>query len=378
MPIVKDLYEQTMTMRKLIFVGSFLLFFNFLNAQSGNDYALFFVVTDFDHWQPFPASSAQQVDVIAKELKEVYDFEVEVVPNPTRSQILKKLNSYQKRRFQANDQLLIYFSTHGQYEEGGTGALIPKNGKLEDPNLDSWIYHPLLADQINKIPCQHILLALDACYSGTFGPKYRNKPEKPVWEAKKDCLEKKQSALKYKSRLYLTSGGAERTPTDSEFAEKWLEALRLRNSDGVLGFHELYGVLNESTNPKPMFGDFRSHVQGGDFVFLNSKQCAPSEKMTDVAHWGSLNGNTRREILLDHLQQYPNCIHQMDVFRLLSDDTELDPIIPSGMIYVKGGTFQMGSADGDSDEKPVHQVTLSDYYLGKHEITNSEFARFFE
>ena len=39
------------------------------------------------------------------------------------------------------------------------------------------------------------------------------------------------------------------------------------------------------------------------------------------------------------------------------------------MVFVEGGTFQMGSNDGDSDEKPVHQVTLSNYYIGKTEVT---------
>ena len=39
------------------------------------------------------------------------------------------------------------------------------------------------------------------------------------------------------------------------------------------------------------------------------------------------------------------------------------------MVYVAGGTFQMGSNDGDDDEKPVHSVTLSDYYIGQTEVT---------
>ena len=39
------------------------------------------------------------------------------------------------------------------------------------------------------------------------------------------------------------------------------------------------------------------------------------------------------------------------------------------MIAVKGGTFQMGSDDGFETEKPVHQVTLSDYYIGETEVT---------
>ena len=44
------------------------------------------------------------------------------------------------------------------------------------------------------------------------------------------------------------------------------------------------------------------------------------------------------------------------------------------MVYVEGGTFDMGAtteqgSDADSDEKPVHSVTLSDYYIGKYEVT---------
>lgn len=44
------------------------------------------------------------------------------------------------------------------------------------------------------------------------------------------------------------------------------------------------------------------------------------------------------------------------------------------MIAVKGGTFTMGgtaeqSSDARSDEKPTHSVTLSDYYIGKFEVT---------
>ena len=44
------------------------------------------------------------------------------------------------------------------------------------------------------------------------------------------------------------------------------------------------------------------------------------------------------------------------------------------MVYVEGGTFDMGAtteqgSDADSDEKPVHSVTLSGYYIGKCEVT---------
>jgi len=49
------------------------------------------------------------------------------------------------------------------------------------------------------------------------------------------------------------------------------------------------------------------------------------------------------------------------------------------MIYVEPGSFQMGSNDGDKDEKPVHTVRISrGYWLGKTEVTNGQYQRFLQ
>jgi len=45
------------------------------------------------------------------------------------------------------------------------------------------------------------------------------------------------------------------------------------------------------------------------------------------------------------------------------------------MVYVQGGTFLMGDTlgDGSINEKPVHKVELSSFYIGKYEITQKEW-----
>ena len=48
------------------------------------------------------------------------------------------------------------------------------------------------------------------------------------------------------------------------------------------------------------------------------------------------------------------------------------------MVFVKGGCFNMGSNNGDSDEKPVHQVCVNDFYIGKYEVTVREFKEFID
>ena len=48
------------------------------------------------------------------------------------------------------------------------------------------------------------------------------------------------------------------------------------------------------------------------------------------------------------------------------------------MVYVEGGTFQMGATteqgtDAYSNESPVHQVTVSSFYMGQTEVTQRQW-----
>jgi len=51
---------------------------------------------------------------------------------------------------------------------------------------------------------------------------------------------------------------------------------------------------------------------------------------------------------------------------------------PEGMVWVEGGTFRMGDTfgDGNSNEKPVHNVTVSGFSIGKYEVTFDEYDAF--
>jgi formylglycine-generating enzyme len=52
-----------------------------------------------------------------------------------------------------------------------------------------------------------------------------------------------------------------------------------------------------------------------------------------------------------------------------------DPVTGMEFVFVKGGCFQMGDTfgDGDKDEKPVHEVCVDDFYLGKFEVTQGQW-----
>ena len=62
----------------------------------------------------------------------------------------------------------------------------------------------------------------------------------------------------------------------------------------------------------------------------------------------------------------------------MSAGTFRDTITGMEFVAVKGGCFQMGDTfgDGQSDEKPVHEVCVSDFSMGKYEVTNGQYRKF--
>jgi len=53
----------------------------------------------------------------------------------------------------------------------------------------------------------------------------------------------------------------------------------------------------------------------------------------------------------------------------------VDPICGLEMVLIPGGTFEMGdlSGDGVENERPVHQVTLGVFYIGRYQVTQAQW-----
>lgn len=48
------------------------------------------------------------------------------------------------------------------------------------------------------------------------------------------------------------------------------------------------------------------------------------------------------------------------------------------MVLIPAGNFQMGSNDGNDDEKPVHTVYIDVFYMDKYEVTNKQYREFMQ
>ena len=239
------------------------------------DYALLFGTDEYDEWSDLfnPVKDAQ---TIAQELEENYGFKTEVVLNATTSEIMAKLREYAKKSYQPNDQLFIFFAGHGQFDEIFTeGYLVGKDSKLNDPGKTTYISHSTLRTVINNIPCNHILLTLDACFGGTFDPLVARSGSRGQDDIYADITRSEfiQRRLRFKTRKYITSGGKQyvadgKPGGHSPFARKFLQALRdYGGQDRILTLQELQGYLL-TLRMEPHAGEFGDNEPGSDFVFV--------------------------------------------------------------------------------------------------------------
>jgi len=201
---------------------------------------------------------------ISEVLQDHYIFEkknISLLLNPTRVEILKAFERL-SRTITENDNLLIFFAGHGQYDqEADLGFWLPS-----DAEYDSYIYHiynNVVVDNLKRINSKHTLLISDACFSGSIF-KTRSMGFAPGAYQKKYDL---------RSRKAITSGAMnEAVPSKSVFF-KYLVGQLESNQAKYISASELFRnlefpVSNNSPN-SPQYGTIQNvNDEGGDFIFV--------------------------------------------------------------------------------------------------------------
>ncbi len=245
------------------------------SALNRKDYAILFATDEYEYWDNL-LNPVNDVSTISTDLASIYGFEVEVVKNPTKREVLQKLREYTKKSFMPNDQLFVMFAGHGHFDQlFNQGYLVCADSKLTDEERLSYISHTNLRGIIDNIPNKHIFLTIDACFGGTFDPYIRSAAHRG-YGPNSDELERFEyinRKLKHKTRKFLTSGGKEyvsdgRPGQHSPFTRKMLEAIRsYGGDDNVLTLSEIKSFV-EKIDPEPRFGEFGTNEPGSDFIFV--------------------------------------------------------------------------------------------------------------
>jgi hypothetical protein len=246
------------------------------NASSldRTDYALIFATDEYDNWSDL-VNPVFDSRTITEELKTTYGYKAEIIENASQSEVLKKLREYAEKKYKPLDQLFIFFAGHGTYDQTfGEGFVVTRESLQNDEAKTSYLSHNRLRSIVNNVPCDHIFLAMDVCFGGTFDAALASSRggDEEVYK-EQNVGEFITRKLTYKTRRYLTSGGktyvSDGIPgKHSPFAKNFLEALRSHGGkDGVLTLPELYTYV-ERLKIQPRFGEFGDNAPGSDFIFI--------------------------------------------------------------------------------------------------------------
>lgn len=243
--------------------------------QVGKYYAL---VIGGNNYQFFSQLKTAETDAKAvdKILREKYEFETNLLLNPTREQIIVALNEY-RRRLDQNSNLLIYYAGHGLNDkEAGEAYWLPVNARQEDNA--NWISADDITRNIRAIPAKHILVVSDSCYSGALSRS------SDIVSLVSEPTARERYLLKMsegKSRTLLASGGNEPVldgggGIHSVFANAFLIGL-IQPEKEIFTAEELYlKSIKESVagkaNQNPEYSAIRNsgHESGG-FIFIRKK-----------------------------------------------------------------------------------------------------------
>ena len=204
---------------------------------------------------------------VSKAFAESLGYEVRVIENPTKADIIRTLNQL-STEIQKNDSLIVYYAGHGfKLDETGLGYWIPSDGSAEDPK--NWISNADVSKMLASIGANQVAVISDSCYSGAFTKE--KKLEFTTQEVKPD------EVLTKRSVVVMSSGGDEPVVDaggkggHSIFAAQLMETIQ--EVDKWQAGKDVFTVVQEAVHKKfpqqPQYGAAVSagHQAGGDYLF---------------------------------------------------------------------------------------------------------------
>lgn len=323
------------------------------------------------------------------------------------------------------DRVVIFISGHFYHRNLPGDKIIsffaPYGAK--DLRVGTMISLKTIRDWCNDLKARHVFLVVNGIWD-----KFSEEiVEKRFWKPR--SRKYYRAASRKKSRQIFTAGypgesfsesGPSGTPY-SLFAGNIITGMESEtadlDSDGIIGVTELAAYIREKVYfdgrqfQKPVFGILEGD-EGGDMIFLsrsikskNALHRALSETRGKLKVTSNVSGAT---IYIDNKPRRQKSIagkavslevgigaHTIKISKeayldlsaktfisynkthRVSFSMKKNPTLEIGyMIRIKGGEYTIGVAGNEHDDGPAHEVIVDDFFIGKYEITNTEYMRF--
>jgi formylglycine-generating enzyme required for sulfatase activity len=350
---------------------------------------------------------AKEVATLFQKQTNLYDVrKVTILVNElaTRTSIRNAFDDMQKR-VSPQDLFVLFFSGHGIEK-----ALIPYDYNEQDPE-SSVISQDYLTAKLNLMGCNSLIL-LDACHSGSFakGKDVVTSAQRPI--SADAAIERLVQSLSShdKMRLIIGSSASNRKSFECHecqngyFAQGLIDAFDNlaftdadgyavkpdANNNGWLSPSELSTYLQDAIKFRTAQASiidpdvekqtvYKSEQTTTDapFIFVGSNKIIPPPPPPPKDTDGDGYPDSSDDCPTEYCTNNNGCPIKNQNFTETHDGLGLE------MVAIKGGTFQMGCTseqqDCGSDEKTPnsnsHSVTLSNFYIGKYEVTQAQWKK---
>jgi formylglycine-generating enzyme required for sulfatase activity len=110
-------------------------------------------------------------------------------------------------------------------------------------------------------------------------------------------------------------------------------------------------------------------------IFVEGKQHSAKDLHLE-GDFGKVRPGKGKRIYWNVLQDFPRGYWGDMAWKIEAGRREFkEPVTGMELVFVRGGCFSMGDTfeDGAFDEKPVHEVCVSDFSMGKYEVTQGQW-----
>jgi formylglycine-generating enzyme required for sulfatase activity len=355
-----------------------------------------------------PPNDAKAIADVLREL----GFEVTLGVNKPQREMKQMMREFGQRLRTQGGVGLFYYAGHGVQAKGHNylvpvAAVIQSEADLEDEAIDVNYVLNLMDEAQNALN----IVILDACRNNPFGRSFRS-AQNGLAQVKAPT----GTLIAYATApddIAADGGGA-----NSPYTEELIKEMRL---PGVL-VETMFRRVAEQVSARSGGRQepwFSANVKG-DFYFTTATSSSLSNTPANIdavaverEYWETIRSSSDAQDYKDYLQTYPNGaysgvarakIRQIETAKnpqpsdFQPTNTQpsnsggnkaSEPVGPGKtgaslpksfksqgieMVYIPPGRFMMGSTNGSGDEKPVHEVTISQiFYMGRYEVTQAQW-----
>jgi filamentous hemagglutinin family protein len=194
-------------------------------------------------------------------------YEVRVLRNPTKAQIVATLNQL-STEVEQSDSVVVYYAGHGYMnDDSGAGYWIPGNALASDPG--NWLSNADISKMLTNVPARQLALISDSCYSGTLTREQMLGDDSRHASQPADVLNRRS--------VVVMSSGSEEPVADggkdghSIFAWSLMETLRSVDKwqSGASIFEMVKRDVTRESPQTPQYGAILSagHEAGGEYFY---------------------------------------------------------------------------------------------------------------